>query len=85
MHMRINIEGKHGPLLGLGEDGSTASWGGSTEATQPTGTLGDGREALLRMAYVPRPVGADQIMLISVLVACSGLRKALRLMGCWLP
>ena len=31
-------------------DNSTASWGGSTEAIQPTGTLGDGRDAPLRMA-----------------------------------
>ena len=46
---RHSIEGKHGTLLGLGEDNSTVSWGGSIEAIQPTGTLGDGREALLRM------------------------------------
>ena len=45
--------GKHmhgtGTLLRLGEDCSTVSWGGSTEAIQPTGTLRDGREALLPM------------------------------------
>ena len=43
------IEGTHGTLLRLGEDNSTVSWGGSTEAIQPTGTLGGGRDALLRM------------------------------------
>ena len=44
--------GQHGTLLRLGEDDSTASWGGSIEAIdiQPTGTLHDGREALLRTA-----------------------------------
>ena len=46
---RHSIEGKHGTLLRLGEDNSTVSWGGSIEAIQPTGTLRDGREALLRM------------------------------------
>jgi hypothetical protein len=46
---RHAIEGKHGTLLRLGEDNSTVSWGGSIEAIQPTGTLSDGREALLRM------------------------------------
>ena len=30
----------------------TRSWGGSIEAIQPTGTLSDGREALLRMGLV---------------------------------
>ena len=47
---RHSIEGKHGTLLRLGEDNSTVSCpGGSIEAIQPTGTLSDGREALLRM------------------------------------
>ena len=52
---RRSIESKHGTLLRLGEDNSTVimscQWGGSIEAIciQPTGTLSDGREALLRM------------------------------------
>ena len=48
---RHSIEGEHGTLLRLGEDNSTVSWpwGGGIEATQPTGTLRDGRDALLRV------------------------------------
>ena len=45
---RRSIECKHDTLLRLGEDNSTWSWGGSIEATKPTGTLSDGREAPLR-------------------------------------
>ena len=48
---RRSIEGKHGtlPRLGVSEENSAVGLGGSIEAIQPTGTLSDGREALLRM------------------------------------
>ena len=69
------IEGKHGTLLRLGEDNSTVSWGGSIETIQPTGTLSDGREALLRTGLA--------------LTNLSRLREGRALMGgggrgCWL-
>ena len=37
VNSRHSIEGKHGILPRLGEDSGTVSWGGSTEAIQPTG------------------------------------------------
>ena len=73
---RHSIEGKHGTLLRLGEDiNITVSWGGSIEAIQPTDTLSDDREALLRTGLA--------------LTNLSRLREGRALMGgggrgCWL-
>ena len=79
---RHGIEGKHGTLLGLGEDNVLVSWGGSIEAIQPTGTLSDGREALLRMGLAlanlsrpregraPRGEGGEEVS-VGVVLKCS--------------
>ena len=71
---RRGMEGIHGTLLRLGEDGSTVSWGGSSEAIQPTGTLRDGREALLEIGEGRRGERGEK-KITSVTVVCMTIQR----------